>query len=273
MLHRVPDRRSRYLGWLAGLTASLSLVAVGSRPALAAGDTPLAYSYATQPLVPLPREEPTELAPLRVRVGARTDAPLFVGGYAGLEHVSGLRLTTALGVLPTVYARGMNSVLRGVGAYDQRIGDALDASLRTSLAWRTHAGFRPFADHGFVVETGYGLVTLEAGGDSVALVAQGANVDVSALAGLDSSFAIRSKLHMLDLGLGWEWPLEDHFVIGASFGISWVFSSSTAVSADNPIASSPRVAPVLLAAEQRLDGLYASYGVIPTAGISLGYRF
>lgn len=201
--------------------------------------------------------------PVHVGVAARTDAPLFVGAEAMLEHrATRLRLTAAVGAMPSSYARLVNSAVSGAGAYDSRVANALDETMTSSFAWNVHAGFRPFEDHGLLLELGYASATIAASGDAQSLVSGGfANPT-----GIDTTFKLSSHLQMVDLRIGWEWVIEDHLLIQASGGLSRVVGASSSL--DSALAQN-----ALGTSTADLDSAFRRYGYIPTVSLAVGYRF
>jgi hypothetical protein len=97
-----------------------------------------------------------------------TDAPLDVEAGVLVEAPFRLRLSTAIGVMPSPYATGIVDVLEGVGAINTPVGNLIESSLDSSLVWRTMAGYRPFRRHGFYAMAGYALVALGGGATQAA---------------------------------------------------------------------------------------------------------
>ena len=209
-----------------------------------------------------------------VAVAGRTDVPLFAGGQVTVEHgPTRLRLSGAVGALPGGYGRVMNDALTRAGAYDARLGRALDATLGSGFAWNVHAGFRPFARHGLLLEVGYGRTRLVADGDARDLVEREMGVAIPAVDGVDTSFALRSDLQLVDGRLGWEWLLGGHVTIATTVGLTRVVGVTTSL--DQPyLARAPALAENALAGGLgSLDDAFTRYGWVPTAGLAAGYRF
>ncbi|MDB4946901.1 MAG: hypothetical protein JWP97_6435 [Labilithrix sp.] len=201
--------------------------------------------------------------PLHASVAARTDVPLFVGGAASLEHVpTRLRLTGAVGVLPSSYARMVNGAL-SASAYDARLGRALDETMTSGLSWNVHLGWRPLPAHGLLLELGYASATLKADGDARSLAGDA----LGNVRGLDTSFRFASRLDIVDARVGWEWVLADHLLVQVSGGLSRVVAASTSIEqsavAQNTVATSAG----------DIDSAFRRYGYIPTASAAVGYEF
>ena len=202
--------------------------------------------------------------PVNAGVAARTDVPLFVGVEAMVEHrPTRLRLTGAVGALPSSYARIVSRAVSGAGAYDARLADALDETMSNGFAWNVHLGFRPFADHGLLLELGYASANVSAEGNAQSLLS---SVGVANPAGVDTSFRFASHLQMVDLRIGWEWVVSDHLLIQASGGLSRVVGASSSL--DSAIAQN-----ALGTTTSDLDSAFRRYGYIPTASLAVGYRF
>ncbi len=199
-------------------------------------------------------------APLHVGVAARTDVPLFVGVQATLEHsATRLRLTAAAGVLPAAYGRMLNGVASSAGAYDSRVASTLAEGMGNGFAWNVHAGFRPIARHGLLLEIGYASATLASEGDARALVPAASNID--------ASFRYASHFDLVDARVGWEWIIAGHGVVQLAGGLSRVVGSSTTFEppalASNALGSST----------SDVDSAFRRYGYVPTASLAVGYRF
>lgn len=269
------QRARKTIGRRRGI-ASLVAVAAGLFCARVANAQPTAElterTAADRP--PLDRPSSARDKPLSVGVAARTDVPLFIGAQSYVEHgPTRLRFTGAIGMLPGTYARLVNGALENAGAYDARLGRALGDTLTSGFAWNAHVGFRPFARTGLLLEAGYGTATLVANGDARSLVGRETGTAIPAVNGVDTNFAFRSTLHLVDARVGWEWLLADRVTVAASLGISRAVGASTSI--DQPYFSrAPNLAQNAIAQGlAQLDDSLTRYGWVPTAGASAGYRF
>ena len=215
-------------------------------------------------------EEPTER--WRGAVAAGTELPMSVGVRGQVEAPFRVRLSTTLGVLPGPYVSAINGFLVGIGAYGDDTATLVKSTLSSSLIWRTHVGYRPFAKHGFTVEGGYGLVTLGDGTTQATLV--------TALTGREApnandekTYSARSTLHMLDVELGWEWEIVRHLFARVALGGAFTVGSSTTITPDfQPRA--PRLTTAFASyGEAYLDDVYTSYVFTPVASVWAGYAF
>ena len=210
-------------------------------------------------------------SPWHLQVEALTDVPIDVGGRVTVEGPLRLRLSTSLGVLPSPYVDLINDVAVSAGWYNQQTATLISDSLGSSLVWRTHIGWRPFARSGFVFDVGYGLVTLGGSVNTSAAVAAAAGKNATAKPSAPS-YDVTSTLQMIDADLGWEWTFfRDHLVLEASLGFAGTLAASTSAV---PQGTATRVGDAFGAeAAAYLDSLYTSYIFSPVATVTAGYRF
>ncbi|WNG51383.1 hypothetical protein F0U60_50065 [Archangium minus] len=219
-------------------------------------------------------EEKRERHGWDITVEANTDFPLSVGGRLGIESPWRLRLSTSLGYLPEAYVRLVNDAAVELGAYGRNEADLIEESLKNSLVWRTHVGWRPFPRAGFYLEGGYGLVAL--GGDTNAEEVLVTLTGVSPPIGesvLDRVYRVRSVLHMLDVELGWRWGLGAGWTARTAVGAAFTLDSNSRIEPQFV----PEV-PVLVTgfarlAEGYLDRTFERYVHLPVLSFSLGYAF
>jgi hypothetical protein len=209
-----------------------------------------------------------------ITVEANTDFPLSLGGRLGVESPWRLRLSTSLGYLPPAYLRLANDVAVGMGAYERRVADLIEDSLKNSLVWRTHVGWRPFPGAGFYVEGGYGMVAL--GGES-----NPEEVLVS-LTGIDPPggeevlnrvYRVRSVLHMLDVELGWRWGLGSGWTARTALGAAFTLDSNSRVEPQFEPSNPLLVTAFSRLAEGYLDRTFEKYVKLPVVSFSIGYAF
>src|ERR1700691_907453 len=150
---------------------------------------------------------------------AGTDFPIDVDLGVQVAAPFRLRATTTLGYLPGPYVDAINTFLVDIGAYNQDVANLVKSSLTSSLVWRTHVGYQPWACHGFYAMAGYGLVTFGGGatGSEIIEAATGKQLPVTDRT-MPRTLAVTSTLHMLDVELGWDWHLDDHWLVRAAGG-------------------------------------------------------
>jgi len=209
-----------------------------------------------------------------LEAGVGTDFPIQVGLRAGLETPQRIRLSTSLGVLPRPYVNAVNGVLVGAGAYDRVTGDVIKDTLSSSLVWRTHVGFRPFANSGFYVDVGYGLVALGGGTTAAALLAELTGQTLPQ-GHSDLDVSVHSTLHMFDVEFGWRIPLSHSFVVWAALGGAFTFASSTRLSVQPTGDADFDQAARQLAGTgaNYLDHVYRSYVFTPVISLGGSYVF
>jgi hypothetical protein len=206
-------------------------------------------------------------------VEAMTDFPLDVGAKAILELPYRFRLSASVGVLPGAYVNTLNDAMVSFDAYPQSVADLIGDALHSSLIVRLHAGWRPFANHGFYFEAGYGIVTLGGSATSAELTSAAAGRAAPNDPNSAAGYSVDSTLHMIDLELGWEWPIaDDHLALRLALGFAGTLSSQTAVT-PNFTPQNPQEQQVYTAlAAQYLDNIYTKYVFTPVLSFGVGWR-
>ncbi|HEU4405357.1 MAG TPA: hypothetical protein VFS43_08725 [Polyangiaceae bacterium] len=209
-----------------------------------------------------------------LEAGVGTDVPVQVGARVGLEAPGRIRVSTSLGFLPAPYVDAINGVLVGVGAYGRDEADLVSNTLSSSLVWRTHVGIRPFADAGFYADAGYGLVALGGGGTAAEIIAGLTGRDPPPNAG-QLPISARSTLHMLDVELGWRFPIGAHFAAWTALGGAFTLGSSTSLSPEATGNARVDAAVKQIADDgaRRLDDIYTSYVFTPVLSAGAAYVF
>jgi hypothetical protein len=211
----------------------------------------------------------------RMGAEAQTDLPLQAGGRLWFEAPYGIHLDTSLGTLPPGYVDLINSVVVGVGGYDQETATVISSVVSSSLVWRLHLGWRPSAEYGVYFAAGYGLVTIsgEVGSGKLILAATGIKVP-DGTPDVGQPFRASSTLHMIDAEIGYMWSMiEDHLTIRLALGFAGTLGSSTTV---EPLfqPSQPAVVKDWTArSEVFLDDIYTTYLFMPVISVGMGYRF
>jgi len=209
-----------------------------------------------------------------ITVEANTDFPLSVGGRVGVESPWRLRLSTSLGYLPGMYLQAVNDVAVALDVYDRQRANLIKQSLKNSLVWRTHAGWRPFPGAGLYVEGGYGLVAL--GGrtnpEDVLAALTGINPPLGESV-LDREYRVRSVLHMLDVEVGWRWGLGSGWTARTALGAAFTLDSNTRVEPTFEPEQPLLVNLFTGFAENYLDDTFEKYVHLPVLSFSIGYAF
>jgi hypothetical protein len=201
---------------------------------------------------------------------------MSIGGKITLEGPLRLRLNTSIGFLPPFYVDLINAVVVGVGGYNEQTAELIKMALSSSLVWRTHLGWRPFARHGFYFEAGYTLVSLGGGvgGEELIAVVTGKPAPQSST-NSSLNYSVHSTLHILDIELGWEWILWKHLTLRAGLGFAATIASKTSVQpqfSPRPI-SANAIKQFSDQSAEYLDTLYKTYVFTPVISIAVGYRF
>ncbi len=215
--------------------------------------------------------DPQSAGNWHVAANAETNFPLDVGLRVQAETPFRLRLATSFGILPEPYVDILNAFLVGVNAYDQTTADLVKSALKASLVWRTHVGYRPFADRGFYAEAGYGLVTLGGGASGAQLIAGVTGYPAPASQG-KVQFGIQSTLHMANVELGWEWTWLEHFHVRAAVGGAFTFAANTAIHNDANL-NGKAMKSFEVNSAAYLDDLYRTYVFTPVVTFGMGGQF
>ncbi len=221
-----------------------------------------------------PGEARAEPSRFHLDADLTTDFPVAIGGRVGLELPYRLRLSTSLGYLPSPYVEAINGFLVAIKAFDDATSALVKSALKSSLVWRTHVGIRPFARHGFVIDAGYGLVTL--GGSATAselLAATTGQAPPEGDPGSSRNFSLGSTLHMLDVEFGWEWLILERLHLRAALGGAFTVGSSTSIEPDYRPRAPQATKIYTTASEAYLDNIYTSYVFTPVISVGVGYRF
>lgn len=229
-------------------------------------------------LKPVPRES-SHAERWRGAVGGGTDFPLAVGLRAHVEAPFRVRASMSLGILPGPYVDAINAFVTGVGGYSDATADLVKAALTSSLIWRTHVGYRPFASLGLYVEGGYGFVGLGGSATAAALISGVTGRPLPEDAnprndGQPREFDVRSALHMLDVEVGYDFAVAPHLQLRVALGGAFTVASSTSIEPKFATAGSGRGLEAFIASgEQYLDDTYTSYVFTPVLSASGAYAF
>ena len=210
-----------------------------------------------------------------------TDFPMHIGTHVTLDMPYGLQISTAIGEMPGSFVSTINAVILAFDGYGQETADLVQASLRDSLVWRLHVGWRPFEDLGLYVATGYGLVTLGSyvRGDTIVTVLD--DEDRNRLNDLDAEFEnhlkfgrydVYSTLHMLDAEIGWRWVLESGWSFRVALGVAATLHGKTNVTAVSSVLDKETDAIVIRGTEVHLDTIYRKHVHTPVVTFGLGHR-
>jgi hypothetical protein len=282
----------------AGLSVASALVAIFAASTASAQQSPaLGYTLGSWPPAtrfggdtvestestapPPPAPDAVAKAPGNARqasfdIGAATEVPLMVGGQATLELPLGFLLQGEVGVMPTGFVNGIDSVLTGAGVYDASTSTLVRNTLKTSLVVRGSAGIRPFTNHGFEIMGGYTLASLtgEMGARQIVESMSGAALPPQVP---DAQIQLKTTIHSVHVALGWRWLIGDHVVVRASVAYLQSVGSSSSLSIPSTLTAVPGVAAQVAQVNQTVDttlnDTLTKYLKIPVLGLSLGYRF
>jgi len=203
-----------------------------------------------------------------------TDVPIQVGGRLNLQGPLGLQASTSLGVLPGPYVDLINVIVVAAGGYDRQTADLVKSSLRNSLIWRLHLGWKPWAEHGFYFEVGYTLAALGGGLEGEQLITLSTGVEppiTDPTSGRE--YEVSSMLHLIDLELGWRWLLWRGLTIRLAAGFAGTLGAQTTVSPNYRPVAHQAVERFCQASATYLDDIYTSYVFTPVFSVAAGWSF
>ena len=236
----------------------------------------------------------TYAIPLSPRVELLTDAPVQLGIGGIIEGPVRLRLRSSIGLMPSAYVAGSNAIIRSIipDDYSEETAQLVEETIQDSLVWRTHLGWRPFAQYGFYLHTGYTWIGLGGGSTAKGLIEgiTGTSQGESSTRRGDPSreplqVDASATLHMWDVELGWEWLLhgsetdtgiQEGLILRAAIGWSYTFASSAELAAaveDDQPRLKQAATRLEEAGEEYLVDTFDSYIHPPSLTLALGYQW
>jgi hypothetical protein len=246
--------------------------------------------YEPPPFTRFP-DEPADLPPLHHDDDTSTVWPAVLHAFDGttLEFLAGfnaplelaagvefvlpwrIRLGTSFGVLPQSVEHAVNTQLVEHGAYARSLGDLVGASMERVLLWHAHLAVQPWKRHGFLATVGYGAAWIH-GTATVPQVADAIGMMVPDNVPLgDSRFDLRSRLHLFDAELGWEWRWHRHWSLRVNLGAVVTLGARTHVTLQ-PAIDDAMLHDLASRVEAKLDHAYTTYVKTPLLSAFIGYR-
>lgn len=215
------------------------------------------------------------------RVEAVTDIPLLVGAGVLLETQSRFRVRSSLGVMPQGYLKLSNRLIKGVDAeYPEEAQLLMEQAIDDTITWRSQVGFRPFRRAGFYVHAGYTLLGVrgDSTGEELIGAAEALDEDQGELMRRmnPDRVAMNSRLHMIDMELGWDFELGERASLRLGAGWAYTLYSKTRVVAEFEESTQMPEDEVALFEEisgKYLDAIYRSYVHPPSLSLAFGVRF
>lgn len=220
-------------------------------------------------LVPLPKKERS----WHLGLEALTDFPLQIGGKIWLETPGRIRLSSSLGYLPGFYVDAINGILVGVGAYGQNTADMIRSSLKSSLIFRTHLGWRPIKRRGFYFEVGYTLATLGGGATTSDVVVLFTGLPLPLSGDGNKDYTLTSMVHMIDAEVGWMWLPWRGLTLRAAIGFAGTVAAKSKIERADQQPMNAVEDMFARSGEEKLDKTYTSYVFAPTFTFAIGWRF
>ena len=213
-----------------------------------------------------------------VRPIVGVDFPVTAGGGVDVEHVSGLRLTSTIGLLPHSFVDASNSILVPIFedyGYDQYTADLVAATLENSMLWRTAVGYRPWPESGFVVGAGYTVGGLGGSASAAEVLEALVHTEVPDAAGDALVFDASAVIHIAHLEFGWTQDLAQGLWLHGGLGFGYLFAAKSEVSSQTtPRQASAQEALSNFEAEVEafLDDTLVSYVHPPHLRVVLGWE-
>jgi hypothetical protein len=210
---------------------------------------------------------------LRGEIG--TDFPVSAGGRVSVESPSRLRLSTSFGYLPGPYVDVINAWMVNAGAYTQDTASLARQAVQNSMVWRTHLGFRPFRSLGLYADAGYTLIALGGGASTEQVIAALTGATLPRGGPMDPStetFDLASTVHMVDVEIGWQFLIAQHWYLRAALGGAFAFAESSSLTPEFQPVSPEALAAFTRYAESSLDETIAKFKA-PVATVSVGYEW
>ena len=199
------------------------------------------------------------------------NAPLELAAGVELVLPWRIRLGTSFGVLPQSVERAANTQLVEHGAYARSVGDLVDASIERVPLWHAHLAVQPWKRHGFLATVGYGVAWIH-GTAPVPQLADAIGMMVPDIVPIgDSRFDVRSRLHLFDAELGWEWRWHRHWSLRVNLGVAVTLGARTHVTLQ-PALDDARLHDLASLAEAKFDHAYTTYGKTPLLSAFIGYQ-
>ncbi len=210
-----------------------------------------------------------------------TRFPLSLGAQAGFEGPWRLQAGLGAGWLPGAYVDAINGVAMAMNAYDQATADVIRSTIQSSLVLDADLGWRPFPGAGFLLGTGYSLITLGGSATAQDIIVAASGLEAPDYSGTmgwvpfddDSilNYQTSAVLQQLRVELAWRWWLGDRYVLRVGLGAAFTVAARSRIEpAYDPLL------PVLVdyfteEAQDWLDGIMRSYVHSPTITVRLGH--
>jgi len=201
-----------------------------------------------------------------------TNAPIDFGGRLSIELPLGFEVSTEVGVMPAVYAEGVNALLLAVRAYPPEVGVLVRTGLQSSFVWRSHLAYSVW--RGLYVAAGYGLLSFGGGLTAGEALAAVSGQDIPTGFAPREMVRLSSTLHMVDAEVGYRLIFWNQLVLRVGLGGAFTIASATRVSTDRQLLEqSAYFKEFARQVERFLDHTYRSYVFSPVLTVAIGYRF
>ncbi len=230
------------------------------------------------PVLSLSAAQAEPLAEHQLDVAAVTDFPVLVGGSVAYESPSRLRGEFTAGLMPGPYVSTINWAMTTADVYSAATAELIDLVLQNALILHTQLGFRPWERRGLTVAVGYQLAALAGDTADIALFSEAAIDDFLLDLVRDESGALEVRVvpHMITGEIGYEKVVRERLVLRGSLAFAYTVSADATVTAPwepSLFFGEEAIDLVTVAAEDYLEYVFEQWVHIPSAGVSVGYRF
>ncbi len=204
-----------------------------------------------------------------------TDVPVDIGGRIALEFPGRARLSVGLGGLPGGYVSLVNAIVVAAGGYGESTAELIHDSLQRSLVLRVHFGWQPWPEYGFYFEGGYGMLSLGAATSQEDVLTRVTGVKSPLIEELSAgrNYGIESRVHMIDVELGWQWVFVKRVVLRLALGMAGTVGAETSISPRFKVTTDDSTHQYCDRAAHELNAIYRNYVFTPVVSVGLGYRF
>jgi hypothetical protein len=175
-------------------------------------------------------------SPGSLRLEASTSFPLDLALRGTMEGPGRVQFALSVGFAPRAYTRLIHNTAQALGAYGPRAAQLLSSAYGNLLDGRALVGWRPFAESGFYVLGGYGVVTLGGGLSIVEVLAAALGRPLPEGAQGTERLQLRATAHQAYVELGWKWTVAGWLSLGAGLGGFYTFAAAVDIT---PLVEAP----------------------------------
>ncbi|MDX2094249.1 MAG: hypothetical protein SFX73_40835 [Kofleriaceae bacterium] len=202
----------------------------------------------------------------------------IIGSDVGLDLAAGLqietpfrlRVTGTVGWMPRGYAWVLKKWLEGVYDVSDPVGNVVEDLISGALVLRANVGYRILPDRGLFAFVGYTYQRASKNGLIASALEDATDRELPGGMAPMRLFDTTASANLIDVQVGWQWPIRYGFSIQASVGLIVIASTSTTL--EPTFVPSPGIEEFIRVAEDILED--AGQGkVAPIGTVFLGYTF